>query len=75
MGITFSSLIYILNDYSIDFRVCGVGTFDRDKKHISTMYPPTKPIYCKNTPRSFTSKQMRRDHRIKQPGYDVQRKR
>ena len=35
---------------------------------------PTKPKHFNKARRSFTNKNMRRNHQIKQPGFDVQRK-
>lgn len=37
-------------------------------------FTPKLTKHFNNVPRSYTNKDMRRNHQIKQPGYDVQRK-
>tara|TARA_B110001469_G_C9417396_1_gene213108 strand:- start:266 stop:490 length:225 start_codon:yes stop_codon:yes gene_type:complete len=74
MGITQSTL------FAINWkRMLGNNTYNMygmPQKEIRGQPPaPMKPIYYINTPRKVSSKDMRRHHRIKQPGFDVQRKR
>jgi len=53
------------------------GTFltEMPSKNTHMVTRCKKKVTYKNIPRTFNCKQMRRNHQIKQPGFDVQRKR
>ena len=65
MGTTFSALYTILMTES---------ALPKTHSMVNHSFSPRITKHFNNVPRSSTNKNMRRNHQIKQPGFDVQRK-
>ena len=64
MGSTLSTLYAIL---------MTENAFPKTQSMINQSFSPRIHKHFNNVPRSSTNKNMRRNHQIKQPGFDVQR--
>ena len=69
MGPSLSTLISILMNES----VCKTQSMT-NQSMTNQSFSPRIHKHFNNVTRSYTNKNMRRNHQIKQPGFDVQRK-